>query len=77
LFGQVDIATKRKLKLDSADIEQELALDSDSDDFYERSDSGDELIEQQHEQEPQPGASAGGDSNWGTSARKEQGCEQE
>lgn len=59
------MATKWKLKLDIADIEHKLALDSDSDDYYEPCETeDDEQIEQQHEQESQPGTSAGRDSNW-------------
>jgi hypothetical protein len=58
------MATKRTL--DSEDIEQELALESESDDCCDSSGTeSDEDIEQQQQQQPQPGTSAGGDSNWG------------
>jgi hypothetical protein len=55
-----------KRTLDNEDIEQELALESESDDCCEPSDTeSDEDIEQQQQKKPQPGTSAGGDSNWG------------
>lgn len=61
---QVDIVMKRKLN--SEGIEQELALENDSTDYYEPSSTEqDEEIEQQQLQKRQPGTSGGGDSNWG------------
>jgi hypothetical protein len=54
-----------KTTLDIEDNEQEMELESVSDYCCEPSDTAeDEKLNKQQQQEPQPGSSAGGNSNW-------------